>query len=472
MNILGNHIGLYTDFYELTMAQGHYVAGHKDDRACFEYYFRENPFNGGYVIFAGLWDLIEILKNYKFSEEAISYLRTKGFQAEFLKYLRDFRFQGHIVSMREGEVVFPNEPILRVEGSIIEVQIIETVVLNILNYSSLIATKASRISHAAHGRKIIDFGLRRAPALGSIHGTKAAFIGGVESTSNVFAAQLFDLDVTGTQAHSWVQCFESEIESFRKFADIYPDNCVLLVDTYDTLASGLPNAVTVAKEMEAKGHKLRGIRIDSGDLEYFSKKARSVLDQAGLNYVKIIASNMIDEYVIRSLLEQDAPIDVFGVGTRLITGGESSSLDGVYKMSLFKGTPRFKISDNKSKMTLPGKKKTVRYVSDDGHFLADGVLLDTEISTPEIFHPLYIEKHTRVDHYKQIDLFVDVMKNGNPIGVSSLKDSVRYARERVEQLPKEHRRFENPHTYKVGISSSLMKLRDEFVRDVSSAYHD
>jgi len=321
-----NHPAIYTDYYELTMAQGYFLAGRQDERACFDYFFRDIPFEGGYVIFAGLSDLLEILNGFQFYEDELDYLAQQGFRDDFLNYLRNFRLNTDIHAAKEGEVVFPRTPILRVEGNIIEAQILETLLLNILNFESLIATKAARMKYAAGDHKVIDFGLRRAQGFGGIQASKAAIIGGIEATSNVYSSFIHDTPASGTMAHSWIQSFDDELTAFRKYAEYYPEDCILLVDTYDTLESGVPNAIKVAKELEEKGYKMKGIRLDSGDLAYFSRKARQQLDDAGLKYVKIAVSNQLDERLIKSLLSQNAPIDLFGVGTRLVTGHESPAL--------------------------------------------------------------------------------------------------------------------------------------------------
>jgi nicotinate phosphoribosyltransferase len=342
MQLLKEHSGLYTDHYQLTMAQGYLLAGKQDVQACFDYFYRKNPFNGAYVIFAGLSDIIDYLENLHFSDEDCEYLDSIGFDKRFTKYLRSFTFKGSLYAPREGEVVFPLEPIIRVEGNLIEAQLIETALLNLVNFGSLIATKAHRIRMVAGDRILVDFGMRRAQGLGSILASKAAVIGGFNSTSNVYSAFAYGLESTGTQAHSWIQSYEDELSSFRAFAEAYPKRCILLVDTYDTLRTGVPNAITVAKEMETRGERLLAIRLDSGDLAYLSKRARKMLDDAGLKYVKIACSNQLDEFVIRSLLDQAAPIDLFGVGTRLVTGQDDAVLDGVYKLSVSDGNPGLK----------------------------------------------------------------------------------------------------------------------------------
>ncbi len=464
MNALSNQIGIFTDYYQLTMAQGYFLAGRAEASSCFDYFYRENPFDGGYVVFAGLTDALDLVEHFSFSDEMLKYLRGIGFKEEFTQFLKEFRFRGTINSVREGEIVFPLEPLLRVEGTLLESQILETLLLNILNFESLIATKASRVKTAAGGRRVVDFGLRRAQGFGGIHATKAAIIGGIDATSNVYAAFHNGFEATGTQAHSWVQSYGDELTAFRKYAEIYPDRCVLLVDTYNTLRSGVPNAITVAKELEKNGHRLMAIRLDSGDLAYLSKHARAMLDQAGLHYVRITVSNQLDEYVIRSLLEdQHAPIDVFGVGTRLITGQPSAALDGVYKLSMCEGIPRLKFSENYTKLSLPGIKNIHRFANGEGFFSADGVTLVGEHAPDPIVHPFFPEQKSSLKHCTTEGLMRTVMENGESIVRSTPQESAAYAKERLSHLAAEHKRFEFPHIYKVGISQNLLSLRAKLV---------
>lgn len=469
MDTLTENTGLYTDYYELTMAQGYFLSGKKGEQTVFDYYYRTNPFNGGYLVFAGLQDLLHILKNFNYSKENIDFLRKSGLKDEFLDYLKDFRFSATIYSMKEGEIVFPNEPIVRIEGNIIEAQLVETLLLNYLNFQSLIATKACRIRSVIGDKEFSDFGLRRAQGLGGVHASRAAVIGGANTTSNVYSAFNYGIPVTGTQAHAWVQSFEYELEAFRKYAEINPDTTVLLVDTYNTLKSGVPNAIIVAKELEAKGHKLVGIRLDSGDLAYLSKKSRKMLDAVGLDYVQILASNQLNEYVIKSLNDQGAQIDAYGIGTELVTGKDTGALDGVYKLVQNNGTPRLKISENLEKITMPGKKKVLRYYDEDGMFYRDGVLLENEEITSRLFHPFHAHKHTNVSNFKCEELTQMVMENGeiliknqSPIEINE------YVRKRFAQLPDEHKRFISPHIYKVGISESLLNVRDQLLVDIRS----
>lgn len=463
MQIVSSSLGLYTDFYELTMAQGYFYHGKKNDTSTFDYFFRTNPYQGGFTVFAGLADFLDMLAQFQFSHSDIEYLRKQGFKSEFLTFLRDFQFTGTIFSVNEGEIVFPNEPVIRVEGNIIECQLIESMLLNIINFESLIATKAFRIKQAAGDRIFSDFGLRRAQGLGAIHASRAAFIGGASSTSNVLAAKLFNIPPSGTQAHSWIQSFDSELEAFRAYAKIHPENTILLVDTYNTLNSGIPNAIIVAHEMEKEGFWLKAIRLDSGDLAYLSKKARKMLDNAGLQYVKIVASNQLNETVIKSLLnEQVAPIDIFGVGTEMVTGKSDAALDGVYKLSEINGTPRMKISENIEKITLPGKKQLYRFFDEDGKFYRDAILLQEEnpADTDVIYHPVYPEKNSRVQGLHWEALLQPVFSAGKVImDKLSLPQIHHYLLERSGLLPDEHKRFISPHLYKVGISKKLLDTR-------------
>jgi nicotinate phosphoribosyltransferase len=460
MKAFESHTALYTDYYQLTMAQGYLLAGKAQTNAVFDYFFRENPFGSGYVIFAGLADLLEILETFRFDREEIDYIQSLGFKQEFLQYLRNFQFTGTIFAMREGELVFPLEPIVRVDGNLIECQLVETLLLNLLNFESLIATKASRIRYAAGNCKVVDFGLRRAQGLGGVHGSKAAIIGGIDATSNLYAAYHFGLEVAGTQSYSWIQSFGDELTAFRKYAEIYPDDCVLLIDTYNTMRSGLPNAIKVAKEMETRGQKLRAVRLDSGDLAMLSKKVRAMLDSASLNYVQIIVSNQLDEHLIISLLQQGAPIDAFGVGTRLLAAHNCSALHGVYKQSIAGDQPTLKFSDNYAKTTLPGRKKVMRYFDANGQFDADGIMLETEEDVEILYHPFYSEQQRNVTEFTLRPLMSKVMENGRIIDVlPTATESARYVTHRLVCLPSEYKRFDGPKQYKVGISPSLMRLR-------------
>jgi len=457
--------GTYIDQYELVMGQAYFLAGRKDESAIFDYFFRKHPFNGGYTLFAGLPDLLTILQNFRFNKEELAFLSEQSFHPDYLRFLENFRFTGTVYAAPEGDVVFPTRPILRVEGNLIETQLIETVLLNILNFESLIATKASRMRLVAGNRALIDFGLRRAQGLGGYHASRAAVIGGFDGTSNVLAARDYGLRASGTMAHSYVQSHENEMEAFRTFAAARPDDCLLLVDTYNTLKSGVPNAIAVAKEMEKKGHRLKGIRVDSGDLAYLARKSRAMLDEAGLHYVTITVSNQLDEYVIRSLVAQGAPIDGFGVGTNLVTGNPDAALDGVYKLAQTDGRPVIKLSENVSKITLPARKQVWRAMDDQGLFLgADVVGLEDERAISMMHHPFVPHQSFPIAPHETEPLLHLVMSRGKVVyDPPSFAQMVQYVRERLEMLPMEYKRFENPHIYKVGISGDLKSLRDRLI---------
>ena len=465
MGILNSKMGLYTDHYELTMAQAYFLTGRHLNQAVFDYFFRKLPFNGGYVIFAGLNELLPAIEQFRFDKEDILFLESIGFDKKFTKYLSDFSFEGNIYAPGEGEVVFPKEPLIRVEGNIIETQLIETMLLNLINFESLIATKAARIRFAAGDSIVIDFGLRRAQGFGGIQASRAAMIGGMNATSNLYSARLFGVPSSGTQAHSWIQTYDSELEAFRDFATRYPDNCIILVDTYDTLRSGVPNAIKVAREMEQTGHKLKGIRLDSGDLAYLSKKARKMLDDAGLHYVSIVASNQLDEHLIKSLNQQGAAIDSYGIGTRLVTGMTDAALDGVYKLSGYNGQPKLKMSDNIEKLTLPDKKKIIRYFDNDGYFYADAITLLNEDNPERMIHPDNPDiVNSKIHSFRKEEILQPVMKKGQIVALEKdIKKIAKFSANRLKLLPGEHKRFENPHVYKVGLSDKLFTLRKKIV---------
>jgi nicotinate phosphoribosyltransferase len=448
------------------MGQVYYLKGTAKKQAVFDYFFRKIPFDGGYVVFAGLGDLLPIIQDLHFSAEDIDYLRSIGLNPDFVDHLKNFRFTGDIYSAKEGEIVFPNEPLVRVEGNMLETQLVETVLLNMLNFQSLVATRAARIRTVAGNKILSDFGLRRAQGLGGYHASRAAMVGGFQSTSNVKAASDFGIAAAGTMAHSFIQSYEDELTAFRDFADKRPDNCVLLVDTYDTLASGVPNAITVAKELEQRSKRLLGIRLDSGDLAYLSRKARKMLDDAGLQYVTITASNQLDEWVIKSLQDQEAPIDIFGVGTSLVTCPPDAALDGVYKLAHSDGKPRIKLSENLKKLTLPDRKQVYRLFNGDGNFAgADLVALHHEKEINRMYHPTDPDKSMDVSGLGKENLLHHVMSNGKIIGdLPSLQQIAHYCSTRLSKLPPEHKRFQYPHIYKVGISGPLRDLRNEMKR--------
>jgi len=464
--------GLYTDLYQLTMGQAYFFDNRVKKWAVFDYFFRTTPFGGGYVIYAGLEPLLSALENLKFSPEDLTYLRKLNFHPDYLDYLENFRFTGDVYSMQEGEVVFPLEPIIRVEGGLFEAQLVETLLLNLVNYQSLIATKASRMRLAAGNRTLSDFGLRRAPAYGGLLAARAAIIGGFDSTSNVKAAQIFDLEAAGTMAHSLIESYGDEYEAFTKFVQANPNRGILLVDTYDSLLSGVPMAIKAARELEEKGFKIRGIRLDSGDLAYLSKKARSMLDLHGLQHVRIVVSNLLDEYLIKSLLDQGAPIDIFGVGTKLVTGFPDAALDGVYKLSEYEGKPRMKLSDIISKTTLPGRKQVARFTDKDGMFMADVIYLEGEDRPKRMFHLEDSGLYLDLSKYRDGNLLHKKMEKGKRIGTERpVKEIASYTRERLSLLPPEHKRFEYPHVYKVGLSEKLLSLRHKLIEEYRKQFH-
>ncbi|MBD3370914.1 nicotinate phosphoribosyltransferase [Candidatus Fermentibacteria bacterium] len=475
--------GLFTDLYELTMAQGYFVL-HPDRRAVFDMFFRSCPFDGGYTVCAGIAPLLESLSNLRFSDDEIEYLDGLGtFDEDFLDYLAGFRFKGNVYAVPEGSLLFPDEPMLRIHGNIIEAQIVESLVLNTVNFQTLIATKASRIVDVAGETKVLEFGLRRSQgADGSISAVRAAAIGGVDGTSNVLAGKLFDIPVMGTMAHSWIMSFESELESFRAYARQYPDNCILLVDTYDTIESGIPNAIEVLSELKSQGRNgTMGIRLDSGDLDYLSTRARSMLDEANLEDALIVASNQLDERVIEQIRSSGDNVDAWGVGTKLATGWGDPALDGVYKLAaVSEGSeiqPRMKLSDHPEKTTNPGVKNVLRFVNDNESPLADLVCLEEEI--PELLRQVKEHRPIRLNHpvveYEGITLedystarplLQPMMKEGKPIGRQpSVEELSRRRRSEVKKLHPTFRRLLNPHVYKVSLSDKLALLKMEMIRN-------
>lgn len=462
----------YTDQYQLTMSQVYFQKGLQDEVAVFDYFFRKLPFEGGYTIFAGLEDLLRAVQDFRFNEKDIAFLKEENFDEEFIDYLESFRFNGNIYASREGDVVFPNRPVISVEASIIEAQILETMVLNILNYQSLIATKASRMRLSAGDRKLVDFGLRRAPGMGGYSASRAAIIGGFDATSNVRAGRDYHIPIAGTMAHSYIQRYDDEVAAFRDFAQVRTDDCVLLVDTYDTLESGVPNAMKVGREMEKRGGKLKGIRLDSGDLGWLAKRSREMLDNAGLDYVKIAASNQLDEYVIRSLLDQGAPIDLFGVGTSLVTGRPDAALDGVYKLAFANGKSRLKLSENIEKINLPGKKQVYRLLKENGEFYGGDVVTLADESKEDVqtmHHPSDPTKSLNLDRFEKEPDLKKVVENGKRVtGPKDLNEIAQYSHKRLSKLPDEFKRFENPHIYKIGLSDSLKEQRNELVKQLKA----
>lgn len=464
--------GTYTDLYQISMGQVYFLTGRAQQSAVFDYFFRKIPFKGGYAVFGGVGSVLEILRDFRFDKSDIDYLLSLDLDKDYINFLKNFRFRGTVYSVREGEIVFPNEPLMSVHGTMLEAQLIETMLLNFANFQSLVATKAARMRSVAGGRVLSEFGLRRAQGMGAYHATRAAMIGGFNSSSNVIAARDLNIPVVGTMAHSFIQSYDDELTAFRDFAGNRADNCVLLVDTYDTLRSGVPNAIIVAKEMELRDQRLKGIRLDSGDLAYLSRKAREMLDEAGLQYVTITVSNQLDEYVIKSLIDQKAAIDVFGVGTSLVTAPPDAALDGVYKLAFSNGKPRIKLSENPEKITLPHRKKINRAMNpDNGTFAADVICLADEKNVSVIHHPADADKQFHIGGMSQEPLLRMVMSEGKITDGSppSLSEIAGYCLERLSFLPEEHKRFENPYVYKVGLSQNLRDLKNELRKDHKKA---
>ena len=464
--------GLYTDFYELTMAQGYLKAGKAHQKATFDYFFRSNPFGGSFTVFAGLPELLEMVTNLHFSDDDLQYLQKQGFDNDFLDYLQDFSFSGTIEAPPEGTLLFPNEPAIRAEGDLAEVQILETLLLNIINFQSLIATKAARIRIAAGpDKKLIDFGLRRSQGYGGLYASRAAIAGGFDATSNVLAGKQYNIPVTGTMAHSWIQSFDSELEAFREYARHYPNACIILVDTYDTLKKGIPDAIKIARELEENGHKLLGIRLDSGDLMELSIEARKMLDEAGLDYVKIAVSNQMDEYIIKDLTDNNAPVDVFGVGTRLVTAKEDPALDGVYKLANINGRPNLKLSETKEKITLPGRKKIARYLNESHQFVCDVVMIENE--SPDEQQVVYsIDGQKFENDFDSFSMLRSKQISNGSVNkqLTNVTESVNRLNSQLKQLPAAYKKLGEKHLYPVYISEKLNNLREELIEHITQKH--
>ncbi len=468
------NLSMLCDFYELTMSNGYFKNGFYKKNVYFDLFFRKVPDNGGFAITAGLEQVIEYIKDLHFDENDIEFLKGKGiFDEQFLDYLRNFKFSGDIYAVPEGTPVFPNEPILTVKAPAIEAQLIETFLLLTINHQSLIATKANRIVRAAQGRAVLEFGSRRAQgASGAVDGARAAFIGGCLGTACTLTDELYGVPAGGTMAHSWIQMFDSEYDAFRTYCELYPDNPTLLVDTYNTLKSGIPNAIKVFKEvLLPQGKTDCAIRLDSGDISYLSKKARKMLDEAGLENCKITASNSLDEYLIRDLMMQGAQIDNFGVGERLITSSSSPVFGGVYKLVAVENeigeiVPKIKVSENTTKITNPHFKKVYRYFDNEsGKALADELCLYDEVvdtTKPRtIFDPNATWKTKTITDFTAKELQVPVFKNGECVYDSpSINEIADYCKEQVSLLWDEVKRFENPHTYYVDLSKKLYEIKN------------
>lgn len=479
------NLTMLVDFYELTMGNGYLQSELGNKTAYFDMFFRRVPDGGGYCIMAGVQQLIEYLSSLKFTDEDIEYLRSKEcFSEDFLTYLKNFKFTCDVWAVPEGNPVFPNEPLVTVKGPAIQAQFVETMILLTINHQTLIATKANRICRAAEGKPVMEFGSRRAQGYdGAIYGARAAVIGGCSATACTIAEEMFGIPAIGTMAHSWVQLFPNEYDSFKAWASTYPENCTLLVDTYNVLKSGLPNAIRVFDEvLKPMGIRPKGIRIDSGDITYLSKKCREALDKAGYPDVNIIVSNSLDEYIISDVLAQGAVIDGFGVGERLITAKSEPVFGGVYKLSAIedegKIIAKIKISENDEKITNPGFKKIYRiFDKTSDQALADLITLNDEIinesKTLEIFDPVYTWKKKKIKNFYAVELMVKIFDKGVSVyespDVLTIKE---YAREQTNRLWPEVLRFENPHNYYVDLSSNLWNLKQDLLHKYSAAYEE
>ena len=479
------NLTLMTDLYELTMMQGYFKNKDRNETVIFDAFYRNNPMDSGYAICAGLEQVIEYINNLHFSDEDLSYLRSLGiFDEDFLEYLKDFRFSGDIYAIPEGSVMFPREPMVKVIAPIMEAQLVETAILNLINHQSLIATKTSRVCYAARGDGIMEFGLRRAqgPDAG-IYGARAAMIGGCVGTSNVLAGRLFDVPVKGTHAHSWIMSFPDEYTAFKTYAKLYPSACILLVDTYDTLKSGVPNAIRVFTEMRNSGVPLTfyGIRLDSGDLAYLSKKARRMLDAAGFPDAVISASNDLDEYLIDSLKVQGCQITSWGVGTHLITSKDWPSFGGVYKLAAIQDSktgefiPKIKLSENSEKVTNPGNKTIYRiYEADTGKIKADLIcLVDESFSEDDpliLFDPNEPWKKTKLEPgtYRMREMMIPVFRKGECVYHSPKVMEIReYCSAELDTLWEETRRLVNPHGVYVDLSQKLYDMKIQLLNQMS-----
>ena len=475
------NLTLLTDLYQLTMGYGFYRNGKHEDEVVFDLFFRKNALIT-YSLAAGLEQAMDYLLNWRFDEEDIAYLRSLNlFSEDFLEYLKNMRFTGDVYAVKEGTPVFPGEPILTVKAPLIQAQFAETALLNIINHQTLIATKSSKICRATNGQGVVmEFGLRRAQAPDAgIYGARAAVIGGCSCTSNVIAGQMFDVPVAGTMAHSWVMGYPTEYEAFRAYADAYPDNCLLLVDTYDTLRSGVPNAIKVFKELKAAGHTPKGIRLDSGDLAYLSKKARKMMDEAGFPEAIICVSGDLDERSINSLLQQGAKIDSWGVGTRLITSEDLPALGGVYKLAAVKEkdgtyTPKIKLSDNTAKITNPAFKNLYRlYDKDNGMAIADLITLRDEVVEEDkpltLFHPVETWKEHEVENFRVEPLLHTIVKDGKLVYTfPKLMDVQAYSKSELAKFWEEYLRLDVPQVYKVDLSAKLHALKISMIGEIRS----
>lgn len=471
---------LFTDFYELTMAQGYWKEG-MNQTVVFDMFFRKNPFNGGFSVLAGNETLLDAITQFSFSEDDINYLaEQKIFEKGFLDYLKEFKFSGDIYMMDEGTVIFPQEPLLRIHANLIEAQIVEGLILNIINFQSLIATKTARVWIASKKAPIMEFGLRRAQGPdGAMSATRAAYIGGSSGTSNTLAGKLYGIPVMGTMAHSWIMSFPSELEAFRAYAKIYPQNSVFLIDTYDTLKSGIKNAIIVGKELVEQGYNF-GVRLDSGDISYLTREVRKELDNAGLPQAKISVSNELTEEIITTLVANNAPINSWGVGTHMVTGGTEASFTGVYKLAARhdkatnKMKPAMKFSDNPAKTTNPGIKNVYRLYDSNGMACADILALEDEILKTDteyrFYHPMVDYRQFSFTAAKIEPLLKKRIENGNRLQprlpeAEQLKISRKTMQEQLATFDESYKRILNPHIYKVSITEELKNLKMKFIEE-------
>ncbi|MFR4808176.1 MAG: nicotinate phosphoribosyltransferase [Peptostreptococcus anaerobius] len=469
------NLTMLTDLYQLTMMNGYYKKGVENDTAVFDVFFRKNVCEGGYTIVCGIEEIVHYINNLSFNEHDLDYLRSLNlFDEDFIGVLRDFKFTGDIYAVEDGSVMFPGEPIIVVKAPLYQAQLVETAILSIVNFMTLIATKASRVCNAAGGDPVLEFGLRRAqgPEAG-LYGAKAAIIGGCTGTSNVLTGKMFGVPVAGTHAHSWVQKFDSELEAFRAYAQTYPDSCLLLIDTYNVLESGIKNALIVFDELRAKGFEPIGVRLDSGDLTYLSKEVRKILDDAGYPNAKITASNDLDEYTIISLKQEGAAIDSWGVGTKLITSYDYPSLGGVYKLAATTNRegilePKIKISENPEKINNPGFKKVVRIYNKNEKCEADLIMLDDETideTKPlEIFDPVYTWKRRVYENYTIRELLKPLFLEGKLVRErKSVYEVKEYAKKELSSMWDQYKRIKNPHIYKVDLSQKLWDMKNDLI---------
>lgn len=468
---------LHTDLYQINMGYAYFKDGVHERKAYFDVYFRKIPFGGGYTVFAGLQKVIEYLNSFEFTDSDIEYLAGLGYEDSYLQYLKQMKFTGSIRSVREGEIVFGNEPLIRVEAPLIQAQIIETAILNIVNYQILIATKAARIKHLCPNEPCMEFGTRRAHEFdAAVWGARASIIGGFDSTSNVKAAKLFGIPCSGTHAHSFVQAYEDEKVAFKKYAAAHKD-CYFLVDTYDTLRSGIPTAIEVADELKDKINFL-GIRLDSGDIAYLSKEARKMLDAAGYPNAKVVASNDLDEATITHLKQEGARIDAWGIGTKLITAYDNPALGAVYKLACLEDengnmVDRLKVSENPAKLTIPGIKRVYRIINTkNGMAAGDYIALESEDVSKEesikLFHPTHTYLEKEVENFEARDLHVDVFKDGRQVyAIPSVQESAQYFKENKKILWNEYLRLLNPEFYPVDLSTKCWKNRNDILRKVT-----